>query len=193
MIFHAQAHDGDTTTTAEAEAADVALAASGDGRAFERLYRAHVNRVFSLCARMVADRARAEELTQDVFVRAWEKLHLFRGEASFATWLHRLAVNVVLNDRKTEGRRRSRFDEEDEEAGMDGFPGVVGMPLAPGELLDLEQAIARLPAGARRVFTLHDVEGYKHEEIAEMLGVTSGATKAQLHRARLLLREALNR
>lgn len=173
--------------------ADATSAAGGDRQAFERLYRAHVNRVFSLCARMVADRARAEELTQDVFVRAWEKLHLFRGEASFATWLHRLAVNVVLNDRKTEGRRRSRFDEEDEETGMEGFAGVVGTPLAPGQLLDLEQAIARLPAGARRVFTLHDVEGYKHEEIAEMLGVTTGATKAQLHRARLLLREALNR
>jgi RNA polymerase sigma-70 factor (ECF subfamily) len=172
---------------------DVALAATGDRLAFERLYRGHVNRVFSLCARMVADRVRAEELTQDVFVRAWEKLHLFRGESSFATWLHRLAVNVILNDRKTEGRKRSRFEEEDEETGMDGFAGVVGMPLAPGDLLDLEQAITRLPPGARRVFTLHDVEGYKHEEIAEMLGVTTGATKAQLHRARLLLREALNR
>ena len=88
--------------------ADAALAASGDRLAFERLYRKHMNRVFSLCARMVADRMRAEELTQDVFVRAWEKLHLFRGESSFSTWLHRLAVNVVLNDRKTEGRRRSR-------------------------------------------------------------------------------------
>jgi RNA polymerase sigma-70 factor (ECF subfamily) len=173
--------------------ADAALAASGDRLAFERLYRKHMNRVFSLCARMVADRMRAEELTQDVFVRAWEKLHLFRGESSFATWLHRLAVNVVLNDRKTEGRRRNRFEEEDEERGMDGFIGVVGMTLAPGDLLDLEEAIKRLPPGARRVFTLHDVEGYKHEEIAEMLGVTSGATKAQLHRARLLLREALNR
>src|SRR5687768_3714221 len=175
--------------------ADAARAASGDRQAFERLYRKHVNRVFSLCARMVADRTRAEELTQDVFVRAWEKLHLFRGESSFATWLHRLAGNVVLNDRKTEGRRRSRFEEEDEggERGMDGFIGVVGMPLAPGDLLDLEAAITRLPPGARRVFTLHDVEGYKHEEIAEMLGVTTGATKAQLHRARLLLREALNR
>ncbi len=174
---------------------DAALAASGDRQAFERLYRAHVNRIYSLCARMVADRTRAEELTQDVFVRAWEKLHLFRGDSSFATWLHRLAVNVVLNERKTEGRRRTRFEEEDEggEAGMDGFAGVVGMPLAPGDLLDLEQAITRLPPGARRVFTLHDVEGYKHEEIAEMLGVTTGATKAQLHRARMLLREALNR
>src|SRR4051812_33242919 len=173
---------------------DAALAASGDRHAFERLYRTHMNRVFSLCARMVADRARAEELTQDVFVRAWEKLHLFRGESSFATWLHRLTVNVVLNARKSEGRRQARFEESDEETGgMDALPGVVGMPLAPGDMLDLEQAITRLPPGARRVFVLHDVEGYKHEEIAELLGVTSGATKAQLHRARLLLREALNR
>jgi RNA polymerase sigma-70 factor (ECF subfamily) len=173
--------------------ADATAAATGDRQAFERLYRKHVNRVFSLCARMVADRTRAEELTQDVFVRAWEKVRLFRGESSFATWLHRLAVNVVLNERKTEGRRRTRFEEEDEETGMDAFAGVVGMTLPPGDMLDLEEAITRLPPGARRVFTLHDVEGYKHEEIAEMLGVTTGATKAQLHRARMLLRERLNR
>ena len=173
--------------------ADAALAAAGDRRAFERLYRTHVDRVFSLCARMVADRARAEELTQDVFVRAWEKLHLFRGDSSFGTWLHRLAVNVVLNERKAGARRASRFEEEDEERGMDAHAGVVGSALPPGALLDLEDAMTRLPPGARRVFTLHDVEGYKHEEIAGMLGVTTGATKAQLHRARLLLREALNR
>lgn len=172
---------------------DVARAAAGDRGAFERLYQQNVNRVFSLCVRMVADRERAEELTQDVFVRAWEKLHLFRGESSFSTWLHRLTVNVVLNARKSDGRQKSRFEENDEETGMDAYAGVVGMPLAPGDLLDLEQAIAKLPPGARRVFVLHDVEGYKHEEIAEQLGVTSGATKAQLHRARLLLREALNR
>ena len=172
---------------------DVARAAAGDRGAFERLYRQNVNRVFSLCARMVSDRSRAEELTQDVFVRAWEKLHLFRGESSFATWLHRLTVNVVLNARKSEGRQKTRFEENDEETGMDAHAGIVGMPLAPGDLLDLEQAVEKLPPGARRVFVLHDVEGYKHEEIAEMLGVTSGATKAQLHRARLLLREALNR
>jgi RNA polymerase sigma-70 factor (ECF subfamily) len=173
---------------------DVARAAAGDRGAFERLYREHVNRVYSLCARMVADRSRAEELTQDVFVRAWEKLHLFRGESSLATWLHRLTVNLVLNARKSEGRQRTRFEENDDEmGGMDALPGVVGMPLAPGDLLDLEEAVERLPPGARRVFVLHDVEGYKHEEIAEMLGVTSGATKAQLHRARLLLREELNR
>lgn len=172
---------------------DVARAAAGDRAAFERLYRDHVNRVFSLCARMVTDRTRAEELTQDVFVRAWEKLHLFHGESSFGTWLHRLTVNVVLNARKTDGRARNRFEENDEDDGMDAHAGVVGTPLAPGDLLDLEDAITTLPPGARRVFVLHDVEGYKHEEIAEMLGVTSGATKAQLHRARLLLREALNR
>jgi RNA polymerase sigma-70 factor (ECF subfamily) len=187
IIEATSAHIGDGDS-------DVARAAAGDRAAFERLYHKHVNRVFSLCARMVDDRTRAEELTQDVFVRAWEKLHLFRGESAFGTWLHRLTVNVVLNARKSEGRQRTRFEEQDEEAGgIDALPGVVGMPLAPGDLLDLERAIEKLPPGARRVFVLHDVEGYKHEEIAEMLGVTSGATKAQLHRARLLLREALNR
>ena len=173
---------------------DVARAAAGDRSAFERLYRDHVNRVYTLCARMVADRGRAEELTQDVFVRAWEKLNLFRGESSFSTWLHRLTVNVVLNARKTDSRMRSRVEEtDDDDGGIDALPGTIGSPLAPGDLLDLEEAITKLPPGARRVFVLHDVEGYKHEEIAEMLGVTSGATKAQLHRARLLLREALNR
>lgn len=170
---------------------DVALAAGGDRQAFERIYRTHVTRVYSLCARMVGDRVAAEELTQDVFVRAWEKLSSFRGDSAFGTWLHRLAVNVVLNARKSEGRRRSRTDEEDEEGGMDVH--AASLPLAPGDLMDLERAIGKLPPGARRVFLLHDVEGYRHEEIAAMLGVTSGATKAQLHRARLLLREALNR
>jgi RNA polymerase sigma-70 factor (ECF subfamily) len=170
---------------------DVALAAAGDRRAFERLYRQHSSRVFSLCARMVSDRTRAEELTQDVFVRAWEKLHLFRGESAFNTWLHRMTVNVVLNARKSEGRQRARFEGDDEDG--DGIDQLPSRPLAPGDRMDLEAAIAKLPPGARRVFTLHDIEGYKHEEIADMLGVTSGATKAQLHRARLLLRQALNR
>ena len=169
---------------------DVALAAAGDRRAFERLYRQHVARVFSLCARMVNDRTRAEELTQDVFVRAWEKLSLFRGESAFGTWLHRLTVNVVLNDRKTEGRQRSRFSDDDD---GDGIEVLQARHHAPGDRMDLEMAVNKLPKGARRVFTLHDVEGYKHEEIAEMLGVTTGATKAQLHRARMLLREALSR
>ena len=178
------------STVNEGPDSDAARAASGDRVAFERLYRGHVDRVYTLCVRMAGDRTRAEELTQDVFVRAWEKLHLFRGESSFGTWIHRLAVNVVLNARKAEGRRWSRV-EEDEDG--DRVDRIAGIPAAPGDRMDLEAAIAKLPPGARRVFTLHDVEGYKHEEIAEMLGVTSGATKAQLHRARMLLREALNR
>ena len=182
-----------TTTQADEPESDVTLAASGDRRAFERVYRTHVNRVFSICVRMCGDRARAEELTQDVFVRAWEKLPLFRGESAFSTWLHRMAVNVVLNERKVEGRERSRAAprKDDDEDESDRFG--AGAPSSDAERMDLEAAIAKLPPGARRVFVLHDVEGYRHEEIAEMLGVTSGGTKAQLHRARLLLREALNR
>lgn len=169
---------------------DVAAAASGDRDAFERLYRRNVNRIYSLCVRMCGDRMKAEELTQDVFVRAWEKLELFKGESLFSTWLHRLAVNVVLNARKTDGRHDARI-EDDSDGEMVGR--LTAMPHAPGDRMDLDAAIAKLPPGARRVFTLHDVEGYKHEEIAEQLGVTTGATKAQLHRARMLLREALTR
>ena len=169
-------------------ASDVARAAGGDRRAFERLYREHVNRVYSLCVRMCGDRAQAEELTQDVFVRAWEKLTLFRGESAFGTWLHRLAVNVVLNARKGEGRRRARSEGTPES--LDAIPR---RPDQVGDRMDLEAAIALLPPGARRVFVLHDVQGYRHEDIAEQLGVTTGGSKAQLHRARTLLREALGR
>jgi len=184
-----------TRTPAESGAADAALAAAGDRRAFERLYRSHVDRVFSLCVRMCGSRERAEELTQDVFVRAWEKLPQFRGESAFGTWIHRVAVNVVLNDRKTAGRERSRAAPDaggDEEDGPEEQYGATAPP-SHADRMDLEAAIAKLPPGARKVFVLHDVEGYKHEEIAEMLGVTSGGTKAQLHRARMLLREALER
>ncbi len=166
---------------------NVALAASGDRRAFERLYRANVNRVFAVCVRMSGDRTRAEELTQDVFVRVWEKLPLFRAESAFSTWVHRLAVNVVLNARKAEGRERARREPDGEDV-----LEARGSSPHHGDRMDLEKAIATLPPGARRVFVLHDVEGYKHEEIAEMLGVTAGGSKAQLHRARMLLREALN-
>ena len=171
---------------------DVALAASGDRRAFERLYRTNVDRIFSVCVRMVGDRARAEELTQDCFVRAWEKLGTFRGDSLFSTWLHRLAVNVVLNDREAEGRRKIRHDEGIEDMDTIAYGDVRPLPV-PGLSLDLEQAIASLPPGAKRVFVLHDVEGYTHEEIAEQFGITSGGSKAQLHRARMLLRRMLTR
>jgi RNA polymerase sigma-70 factor (ECF subfamily) len=176
-------------TRADSDAADVALAVAGDRRAFERLYRGQVDRVFSLCVRMVQDRQRAEELTQDVFVRAWERLGQFRGESQLSTWLHRLTMNVVLNDRKTEARQRGRHEEVDD---VDTLPHARA-EVPPGLSVDLEHAIGTLPPGARRVFLLHDVEGYTHEEIAGMLGVTTGGTKAQLHRARMLLRKALHR
>jgi RNA polymerase sigma-70 factor (ECF subfamily) len=172
------------------DSTDVALAAAGDRQAFERLYRTHANRVYSICARMTGSRVQGEELTQDVFVRTWEKLPQFRGESAFSTWLHRLAVNVVLNARKIEGKHASRTD--DGEVDDERWDEAARAPLHI-ERMDLAEAIAKLPAGARRVFVLHDVEGYKHEEIAEMMGITSGGSKAQLHRARLLLREALER
>src|SRR5438067_6155102 len=172
------------------DSADVALAAAGDRLAFERLYRMHANRVFSICARMSGSRVKGEELTQDVFVRTWEKLPQFRGESAFSTWLHRLAVNVVLNARKTEGKLASRTEQSDVED--DRRDEMARAPLHI-ERMDLAAAISKLPEGARKIFVLHDVEGYKHEEIAEMMGITSGGSKAQLHRARLLLREALER
>jgi RNA polymerase sigma-70 factor (ECF subfamily) len=181
-------HPDRRSATFARPAADVALAAGGDRRAFERVYREHVDRVYSLCLRMCGDRAAADELTQDVFVRAWEKLSLFRGESAFSTWLHRLAVNVVLTARKSGGREAAHTIGDD--TLVDTLPAV---PHAPGDRMDLEAAIAGLPPGARRIFVLHDVEGYKHEEIADLLGITSGGSKAQLHRARMLLRQALLR
>ncbi|HEX2722892.1 MAG TPA: RNA polymerase sigma factor [Gemmatimonadaceae bacterium] len=171
---------------------DVALAGAGDRKAFERLYRAHVNRVFSLCTRMCGSRVRGEELTQDVFVRAWEKLPQFRGDSQFSTWIHRVAVNIVLTDRKNEARNRKRRIED--ETGTEETP-LQRASVVPGygDRMDITKAMEQLPSGARRIFVLHDVEGYKHDEIAEMCGITAGGSKAQLHRARLLLREALTR
>jgi len=183
----------DAEAARAAEARDLAAARTGDSRAFEQLYRAHVDRVFSLCVRMSGDRAMAEELTQDCFVRAWERLSSFRGESAFGTWLYRLAVNVVLNARKTAGRARKRFVTEEGDDERSEPSGERETFRNPGTIMDLEQAVAGLPPGARRVFVLHDVQGYRHEEIAEMLGITSGGSKAQLHRARLLLRGALER
>ena len=166
-----------------------AHAAAGDRRAFERLYRAHVDRVYALCARLAGDRALAEELTQDVFVRAWEKLALFKGESAFGTWLHRVAINVALNHLKSDGRHRRRtVDDAD-----DVVAALPGRPLAPGDLMDLEHAVAKLPPGARTVLLMHDVNGYRYHEIAEMLGVSLGTVKSQLNRARRLMMEALER
>ena len=166
---------------------DVVLAASGDTAAFERVYRAHVPRVHGLARRMAGPEA-ADEVTQDVFVRVWQKLGTFRGESAFATWLHRLAVNTALMDLRS---RRSRPQDEGDE---DAFE-VLGSPDSAGHgtalAMDLERAVASLPPRARAVLVLYDVEGWQHEEIAAELGMAVGSSKAQLHRARQLLRTRL--
>lgn len=165
----------------------VRRAREGDARAFEQLYRENVGRVYALCLRMTRDRSRAEELTQGAFVRAWEKLNSFRGDAAFSTWLHRLTVNLVLTDHRSRARRNDRVTLADDTVLAD----TPAPAQAPRERMDLERAIAELPEGARHVFVLYEIEGYRHEEIAAMMGIASGTTKAQLHRARRLLREAL--
>jgi RNA polymerase sigma-70 factor (ECF subfamily) len=169
------------------DAVDATLAASGDASAFERLYRNHVNRVYGLIRRMLNDDD-ADEVAQDVFVRAWQKLGTFRGEAAFGTWLHRLAVNVILARREALGTRRKRYLESDAVLEM-----IPARKAGPEIAMDFETAMARLPDGAREVFVLHDVEGYRHEEIAEMLGLATGTSKSQLHRARMALRQHLGR
>lgn len=178
------------TAVAEADLADAALAASGDGVAFERLYRSHVARIHTLARRMV-DEDHADDLTQEVFVRAWQKLSTFRGEAAFGTWLHRLAVNVILGRRKTIGSERRRFAADDE--AIDSAPAPRAEADAGAWGIDFETAIARLPERARQVFLLHDVAGYRHEEIADLLGVVPGTSKSQLHHARMALRQHLDR
>ena len=171
----------------DSERADVALAAAGDQLAFERLYRSHVARIHSLVRRMVGGEADTDELVQDVFVRAWQRLSTFRGESAFGTWLHRLAVNLVLNAQKSAARGRRLFEGD---AALEITPGRRETPEAA---MDLEEALKMLPPGARQIFVLHDVEGFRHEEIAGMLGVASGTSKAQLHRARMLMRRHLER
>ena len=171
----------------------VSRAQHGDVDAFGELYREHAGRVFALCVRMTGDRIQARELMQDVFVRVWERLGSFRGDASFGSWLHRLAVNVVLTGARTDRRREARVTLAEDlgaaESGR-GWPGVAGTT-DPGTGIDLERAIAALPPGARSAFVLHDVEGFSHAEIAELTGLAEGTIRAQLHRARKLLLEAL--
>jgi RNA polymerase sigma-70 factor, ECF subfamily len=164
---------------------DVARAAAGDARAFEAVYRAHLPRVHSLVRRMTAGRD-ADELTQDVFVRLWQKIATFRGDSSFSTWLHRLAVNVVIERFRSDQVRRARLHD-----GEDIFE-MLPAPAQRRDLgMDFESALEKLPDGAREIFVLHDVEGYKHREIATLLEISAGTSKAQLHRARMMLRKHL--
>jgi RNA polymerase sigma-70 factor (ECF subfamily) len=161
----------------------VRRAQAGDVGAFEGVYRAHAGAILVLCRRMVKDDVEARELVQDVFVRAWERLTSFRAQSAFGTWLHRLAVNVVLERLRAGRRDDSRLVVDDDEA-------VFGGHSTTGDLdtrMDLEVALASLPQGARTVFVLHDIEGYSHDEIAQMTGIAAGTARAQLWRARRAL------
>lgn len=174
-------------------AALVALAARGDVRAFEQLYQKTAGRVYAVCIRMTGDPQRARELTHDAFVRAWERLSTFRGEAAFETWMHRLAVNVVLTVRRGERRREAHLVHTDDDD-VSESESTLGRPAPDVESrIDLERAIAALPPRAREVFVLHDVEGYKHDEIADRLELQSSSVRAQLHRARRLIMGMLTR
>jgi len=157
----------------------VQRARRGDLQAFREVYTAHVGRIHALSLRMTANPSLAEDLTQDVFVKAWRKLGSFRGDAAFSTWLHRLAVNTILDALKRERR-------------VELPPSSRAWIPATTPAFELERAIAGLPAKARRVFVLHDIEGYTHEEIGKFMGTTAGTARGQLHRARQLLREVLS-
>ncbi|MGD9020619.1 MAG: sigma-70 family RNA polymerase sigma factor [Lysobacterales bacterium] len=167
----------------------VEQAQAGDRHAFEQLYRSHCDRIYALCWRMCGcDAGLAEDMVQEAFVRAWNKLALFRGDSKFGTWLHRLAVNVVLSDKRIRVKRLAREQEmvEAVERTLTGDADVTA-----GLRRDLEKAISGLPERARTVLVLYDIEGYQHSEIAEMTGMAVGSSKAQLHRARKLVREKL--
>ena len=174
--------------TPQSEAELVERAARGDMIAYESLYRAYVGRIHALCLRMSRDRSEAEDLVQEVFMRVWQRLASFRGESAFGTWLHRVAVNVVIEALRSRGRWRDRIagDSDPAEIPDRAFAQLAGVDL------DLERAVAGLPPRARLVFVLHDVEGHKHREIADMTGIAVGTCKAHLHRARRLLRAALS-
>ncbi len=165
----------------------IARAVQGDQDAFRALYDRHLERVYGLVVRWGGS-LEAEEITQDVFVRAWEKLYTFRGDAALSTWLYRVGVSVILARRKAAGKARQRFAPVTEVEYDRASP-----PDRPDQRMDLEAGMATLPEGARRILLLHDVSGYRHDEIATMLGISAGTSKSQLHRARMALRRHLHR
>ena len=164
----------------------VRRAQAGQPNAFERLYEIHVRRMYALCLRMVSDHTRAEELTQDIFVRAWERISSFQFRSAFGTWLHRLGTNVVLGELRSERSGAKVITSGDLESFEDGLHQAM-----PETKMDLERAIAQLPDGAKEVLVLHDIEGFRYREIAEMTDIAEGTVKSQLSRARRLVREAL--
>ncbi len=179
------------TVVTEQKAVDeqvwVERAQASDSRAFEALYRAHIGKIYALCLRMTGNPSEAEDCTQDAFIQAWNKLDKFRGESSFGTWMHKVAVNTVLGRMRKNRREQDRMRLVSESAQHNEAIGDTG------EMQDLEQAISELPSGARHVFVLQAVYGYSHEETGEMLGIAAGTSKAQLHRARRLLAQQLEK
>jgi RNA polymerase sigma factor (sigma-70 family) len=178
--------DSSESEAAGEDASDVAAAASGDMRAFERVYRRHVARIHTTAARMLGAEE-ADDATQDVFVRAWQRLGQFRGDSAFGTWLFRLAINVMLSRREVVATRARRHVDDE------NLVDTLSTPRGTPELgMDFEAAMRRLPPGMRQIFVLHDIEGYKHDEIAAMLGIAQGTSKSQLHRVRMILRRYLD-
>jgi RNA polymerase sigma-70 factor (ECF subfamily) len=184
-----------TTPPDPAEADALAKAQAGDHAAFAHLYSIHKRRIYSLCLRMVGNIAEAEDLTQEAFLQLHRKISTFRGDSAFSTWLHRLAVNVVLMQLRKKGLSLISLDEAMEPVPDEGPGRSFGAPdlRLSGSIdrLALERSVADLPAGYRLIFILHDVEGYEHNEIASMLDCSIGNSKSQLHKARLRLRDAL--
>ena len=173
----------------------LALAQTGDHHAFAQLYSAHKKRIYSLCLRMVSNVAEAEDLTQEAFLQLHRKIATFRGDSSFVTWLHRLAINVVLMHLRKKGLSLTSLDEITEPTADDGPGrsfGAQDLRLSGAiDRLVLQRAVADLPPGYRLIFILHDIEGYEHNEIATMLECSIGNSKSQLHKARLRLRQGL--
>lgn len=162
-------------------------AQSGDHRAFEEIYRIHVGRVYGICLRILANPSSAEEMTQKIFIRAWVKLNSFRRESSFSTWLYRLSANLILGELKMVGEKNEVSLEDNDRRRFI----ITGSALSQDLRLDLNKAISSLPKQARIVFVLHDIDGFTHEEIADVMDLAVGTCKAHLFRARKLLREAL--
>ena len=181
-------------TKAASETQLIERAQRGDEAAFAVLFESHKRRVYALCLRMTANTAEAEDLTQEAFLQLFRKISTFRGESAFSTWLHRLVVNVVLMHLRKKGLQQISFDEldtsQDEPVRRD-YGDEDRRLMKSVDRLGLERVIAKLPGGYRTVFILHDIEGYEHNEIAEIMNCSVGNSKSQLHKARMKLREAL--